>query len=56
MVRLQAIVLTQKELFGAIILRKHKMFDSVFAGDGAGDGAAGQPAEQPLKEIDEQYQ
>ena len=32
MVRLQAIVLTQKELFGAIVLRKHKMFDAVFAG------------------------
>ena len=64
MVRLQAIVLTQKELFGAIILRKHRMFDSVFArdgaGEGAGDSAEGQPAVQPrkepLKEIDEQYQ
>ena len=32
LVRLQAIVLTQKELFGAIWLRKHKMFDVVFAG------------------------
>jgi chromatin segregation and condensation protein Rec8/ScpA/Scc1 (kleisin family) len=52
MVRLQAIVLTQKELFGAIILRKHRMFDSVFAGDGAG----GQAASEPLKEINEQYQ
>jgi len=52
MVRLQAIVLTQKELFGAIILRKHKMFDSVFAGDGA-EGAS---ADRPLKEINEQYQ
>jgi len=60
MVRLQAIALTQKELFGAIVLRKHKMFDSVFAGEGAGDGAGngaqGQPASEPLKEIDEQYQ
>ena len=64
MVRLQAIVLTQKELFGAIILRKHRMFGSVFArdgaGEGAGDSAEGQPAVQPLKEplkeIDEQYQ
>ena len=60
MVRLQAIVLTQKELFGAIILRKHRMFDSVFTREGAGDSAEGQPAVQPrkepLKEIDEQYQ
>jgi hypothetical protein len=48
MVRLQAIALTQKGLFGAIVLRKHKMFDAVFAGEGA-------PAE-PLKEINEQYQ
>jgi segregation and condensation protein A len=64
MVRLQAIVLTQKELFGAIILRKHRMFDSVFARDGAGEGAgdsgegqpAVQPRKEPLKEIDEQYQ
>ena len=32
LVRLQAIVLTQKEIFGAIWLRKHKMFDVVFAG------------------------
>ena len=32
LVRLQAIVLTQKEIFGSITLRKHKMFDVVFAG------------------------
>jgi len=48
MVRLQAIVLTQKELFGAIVLRKHKMFDAVFGEEG--------PATEPLKEINEQYQ
>jgi segregation and condensation protein A len=30
LVRLQAVVLTQKEIFGAIWLRKHKMFDEVF--------------------------
>ena len=48
MVRLQAVVLTQKELFGAIVLRKHKMFDAVFGGEGA--------ATEPLKEINEQYQ
>jgi segregation and condensation protein A len=61
MVRLQAVALMQKELFGAIVLRKHKMFDAVFSADGAGDGAAEtaaaiEPLKEPLKEIDEQYQ
>ena len=32
LVRLQAVVLTQSEMFGAILLRKHKMFDVVFSG------------------------
>ena len=32
LVRLQAIVLAQTEIFGAIYVRKHKMFDVVFAG------------------------
>ena len=32
LVRLQAIVLTQSEIFGSIAIRKHKMFDVVFAG------------------------
>ena len=32
LVRLQAIVLVQQEIFGKIWLRKHKMFDVVFAG------------------------
>src|SRR5580704_268475 len=32
LVRLQAIVLVQGEIFGAIYVRKHKMFDVVFAG------------------------
>jgi segregation and condensation protein A len=32
LVRLQAVVLSQSELFGAILLRKHKMFDVFFAG------------------------
>ena len=32
LVRLQAIVLTQTEIFGSIAIRKHKMFDVVFAG------------------------
>jgi segregation and condensation protein A len=43
MVRLQAILLTQSALFGEIVVRKHKMFDQVFA-DGMGK-----------VEIDEQY-
>ena len=33
MVRMQAILLTQDELFGSIVVRKHKMFDAVFSGD-----------------------
>jgi len=32
LVRLQAIVLKQTEIFGSIVIRKHKMFDVVFAG------------------------
>ncbi len=44
LVRMQAVVLVQQQLFGEILLRKHKMFDVVFSG---GD---------PMKEIDEQYQ
>jgi segregation and condensation protein A len=36
LVRLQAVVLLQRELFGPIFLRKHKMFDALFAGGGAG--------------------
>jgi hypothetical protein len=48
------VVLTQKEMFGAILLRKHKMFDSVFAGE-AESQAVDEPPKEPLKEIDEQY-
>ena len=33
MVRMQAIVLRQDELFGEIVVRKHKMFDVVFSSD-----------------------
>lgn len=33
MVRMQAIVLTQDKIFGSIVVRKHKMFDTVFSGD-----------------------
>jgi segregation and condensation protein A len=46
MVRLQAVVLTQAQQFAEIRLRKHKMFDTVFAADGS---------LKPLTEIDEQY-
>ena len=66
LVRLQAIVLVQGELFGSITLRKHKAFGLVFAGGEAarGEGAAPEPAEggtsrkppETLKDIDEQYQ
>lgn len=34
MVRMQAVILRQGEIFGSIMVRKHKMFDSVFADDG----------------------
>ena len=51
LVRLQAIVLVQQELFDKIWLRKHKMFDVVFAG---GESISESIAEQ-LRGIDEQY-
>ena len=35
MVRMQAVILVQAELFADISLRKHKMFDAVFAGPDA---------------------
>src|SRR5947209_3272837 len=47
MVRLQAVLLFQQQLFGEIWLRKHKMFDVVFSG--------GEGMEQPMKQINEQY-
>jgi len=47
LVRLQAVLLVQQKVFGEIWLRKHKLFDLVFAG---GDALA-----QPLTQIDEQY-
>ena len=43
MVRMQAVILVQAELFGDIGLRKHKMFDAVFAGPDA------------MSKIEEQY-
>ena len=46
LVRLQAVVLAQSELFGAILLRKHKMFDVFFSGGRVGysEDAAQEPA------------
>jgi len=43
MVRLQAVVLVQSELFSDIALRKHQMFDVVFSG------------EEAIAKIEEQY-
>ena len=43
MVRLQAVLLVQSDLFADIRLRKHKMFDAVFAGPDA------------MSQIEEQY-
>ena len=43
MVRMQAVILVQWELFADIGLRKHKMFDAVFAGPDA------------MAKIEEQY-
>ena len=43
MVRMQAVILVQSDLFADIRLRKHKMFDAVFAGPEA------------MSKIDEQY-
>jgi hypothetical protein len=35
MIRLESIVAVQKELFGAIFLRKHRLFDTVMGSDTA---------------------
>jgi chromatin segregation and condensation protein Rec8/ScpA/Scc1 (kleisin family) len=43
MVRLEAVLLVQSELFSDIRVRKHKMFDFIFSGPGA------------LSQIEEQY-
>jgi len=43
LVRLQAILLRQKETFGEIVIRKHKMFDVVFSSG------------EPMAAIDEGY-
>src|SRR5580704_12909323 len=56
LVRLQAILLIQEEQFGEIRLRKHKMFDVVFAGGESIGASPEEPLKGPLTEIDEQYQ
>src|SRR6516165_8968828 len=43
MVRMQAVVVTQKDLFGEIALKRHGSFDAVFAND------------QPVSAIDKDY-
>ena len=43
LVRMQAILLRQKETFGEIFIRKHKMFNVIFQN------------EQPLTAVDEDY-
>jgi segregation and condensation protein A len=56
MVRLQAVVLAQKEIFGAIFLRKHKMFDAVFSGEGSSGEGGAEGEAQPMNDINEQYE
>jgi segregation and condensation protein A len=51
LVRLQAIILVQQELFSKIWLRKHKMFDVVFAG---GESIS-ESLMEPLRGSDDQY-
>ncbi|MBZ5660643.1 MAG: segregation/condensation protein A [Acidobacteriia bacterium] len=51
LVRLQAILLVQQELFSQIRLKKHKLFDVVFAGG----ESIGNLLPEPLRAIDEQY-
>jgi segregation and condensation protein A len=43
MVRMQAVVVTQKDLFGEIALLRHESFDAVFA------------SEQPISAIEKDY-
>lgn len=65
MVRMQAVLLVQEQLFGEIMLRKHKMFAAVFSGnssgnssgDSTGDSSGGAlSSEEAMNKIDEQYQ
>ena len=50
LVRLQAVALSQGELFGAIALRKHKMFDTVFSGANPGADMDAELGEKPPEE------
>jgi segregation and condensation protein A len=43
MVRMQAVVVAQKDLFGEIALQRHQNFDAVFASD------------QPMAAIEKDY-
>lgn len=43
MVRMQAVILTQKDLFGEIALERHENFDAVFKSD------------QPIAAIENEY-
>ena len=43
MIRMQAVVVTQKDLFGEIALRRHSSFDAVFASG------------QPISAIEKDY-
>src|ERR1700733_5242005 len=52
LVRLQAVVLVQRELFGPILVRKHKMFGALFAGGGAGQ-RGNAPAEMAGDALDD---
>jgi hypothetical protein len=47
-------LLVQEKQFGEIRLRKHKMFDVVFAGGESIGELLAEPLREPLKEIDEQ--
>jgi chromatin segregation and condensation protein Rec8/ScpA/Scc1 (kleisin family) len=55
LVRLQAILLVQQELFSQIRLRKHKLFDVVFSGGEALNQALGESLRGPLG-VDKEYQ
>jgi hypothetical protein len=48
LVRLQAILLVQNELFSQIRLRKHKLFDVVFSGDESMNRALGDSLRETL--------
>jgi chromatin segregation and condensation protein Rec8/ScpA/Scc1 (kleisin family) len=43
MVKMQAVAMAQEKQFGEIVLRKHKMFDTVFDENGA------------IRQVDQEY-